>query len=143
MPSDAAAASDGPRLLGAEQKVALGAFDEHAAQLEFAHRPGEFARAFIAREGVDGREPVELAGILADELGHLIVDPLLGAGRHFAVGVLDEGGRRVDHARRDPALSTEPSSACGLCRLPLIFSQAGRAAGGMLAILVSVQDGPI
>ena len=46
-------------------------------------------------------EAVELAGMLADQLRHLVVDALDRAGRDVAVGILDEGGRRVDHARSD------------------------------------------
>jgi hypothetical protein len=41
------------------------------------------------------------------------------------------------------ALSTDESRALWLCKLLLIFSQAGRAAGGTLARLVRVQDGPM
>ena len=42
-----------------------------------------------------------------------------------------------------PADSTDDSSASWLCRFRLIASKAGRAAGGTLARLVRVQDGPM
>ena len=41
-----------------------------------------------------------------------------------------------------PAVSTDESSALWLCRLPLIFSQVGRAAGGTEARFVA-QDWPM
>jgi len=41
-----------------------------------------------------------------------------------------------------PAVSTEPNSESWLCRLAVIRSQAGRAAGGTLASVVSVKDDP-
>ena len=76
------------RLLGAEQQVALGALDEHAAQAELLDRAGQLARAGVAREGVDGGEAVELAGMLAAERRHLVVDAL--------------DGRRPEPCRRRP-----------------------------------------
>ncbi len=89
------------RLLVAQQEIAPAALHEHAAKLEFLDRASEFAGGGVAVEGVDGGKAVELAGMLADEFGHRVVDALFGAGRDVAVGVLDEGGRRVDDARGD------------------------------------------
>ena len=56
--------------------------------------------------------------MLADQFGHLVVDALDRAGGNLAVGVLDEGGRRVDHPRRDARRSRPTtSSASWLWRL--------------------------
>ena len=89
------------RFLVAEQQVAPGAFDEHAAKLELLDGARQFARGGVAAEGIDGGEPVELAGMLSRQFRHLVVDALDRAGRDIAVGVLDERGRSVDHARGD------------------------------------------
>ena len=104
---------------GAEQQIALGALDEHAAQLELAHRPRQFARTGIARERVDGCKTVELAGILggSSAIWSLMrccapAGTLPSASSMKAVGVL------ITRAAR-PALSTEASRALGLCRLPV------------------------
>src|SRR5262249_57135478 len=56
---------------------------------------------------VTGVQPCALTILLCNELRDVVVDPLERARRDLAVGILDEGGRRVDDARGD---------ACGFDR---------------------------
>ena len=81
-----------PRLLRAEQKIALGAFDEYATQAQVLDGPREFARALIACECIDGREAVKLPGVLGAYLCHRIVDASFGVSGNLAVGVLEWHG---------------------------------------------------
>ena len=93
-----------PRLPRIGQEVVPRALHKHAAQAELLHRPRQLARCTVAGIGVHCGETVEMSRVPADQFCNSIVDPGDHLGRDIAIGIFEEGGRRVDDARGDARL---------------------------------------
>jgi len=108
-----------PRLPRIGKEIALRALHEHAAKPELLHRSRQLARRGIAGIGVHRGETVEVSRVPADQLRNGIVDPGDHLGREIAVGIFEEGGRRVDHARGDACLLDGRQQGAGIDQIAI------------------------